>query len=610
MPFQHRTGYVNPRLGTYFGIFMSAFVALTLMTLILEGLGVDNDALRLGMMFGPLFLYAVVGLSAYAREPIDYFAAGRRVPAFYTGLVLAQTALGATGLVAVTGAFFLIGFDALCIVIGGLAGFVVMAVMLAPFFRKFGAFTVPSYLGRRFESRTLRLVTGAVLSVPMLLMLAAELRIGAHAASWLYPAPTTLLVLLLVVAVTVTLGAGGMRSLAWSSVAQSIAALIALLVPVAIVAVIVTNLPLPVLSSGPILRLVGRAEAAQGLPIILPPALAFDMPGEGLAPIAKRYSDAFGSVGPLAFIIVTLSMLSGIASAPWLLPRVAGTPGVYETRKSLGWATLLFGISMLTISSVAIFMRDYLTDLVTVVGPVRFPAWFDELRAQGILAVAGDGRPTLSSFSVSRDDVLFSLPVAAEMPAAITYLAAGGAVAAALATAGAVAVALGNILCEDIVYGLTWSPPSPGQRLIVSRVALGAATALGGLIALAAPTDPLKLLLWAIALTGASAFPVLVLSIWWKRLNEFGAVAGIATGFTVTVLSIIAGEAGLTGTDGALAAAIGLPAGAVATIAVALATAAPSRSTLELVRDIRVPGGEILYDREMRYQRRQKAQRG
>jgi cation/acetate symporter len=607
MPYSHRTGYVNPRLGTYFGIFMSAFAAIALMTLILEGLGVSDDTLRLTMLAGPIGLYAAIGIASYTNAPIDYFAAGRRVPAFYTGLVLAQTALGATGLVALTGAFFLIGFDALCIVIGGLAGFVVMAVLLAPFFRKFGAFTVPSYLGKRFDSRVLRLAAGGILAVPMLLVLAAELRIGAHAVSWFYPIAQPLAVMMLVAVVVLTLAAGGMRSLAWSSSAQSIAALIALLVPVTIVAVIVTNLPLPQLSAGPVLRTVGRAEAAQGLPIILPPILAFDMPGEGLAPIAKRYSDAFGSVGPLAFVIVTLSLLAGLASAPWLLPRVAGTPGVYEARKSLGWATLLFGVAMLTIGAVAIFMRDYLTDIVRVAGPVRFPQWFETLQAQGILAVAADGsRPTLSSFSMSRDDVLLSLPVVAELPSAIVYLAAGGVVAAALATAGAVTVALGNILAEDIVYGLTWSPTKPASRLVVSRLALGAAAALAGLIAIVAPTDPLALLLWAIALTGASIFPVLVLSIWWKRLNEFGATAGLLTGFGVTVLAIIAGEAGLTGTDGALAAAIGLPAGAVAAIAVALATPAPPRNLLELVRDIRVPGGEILYDREMRHQRRRK----
>lgn len=606
MSFSHRTGYVNPRLGTYFGIFISAFLALALMTLILEGLGVSSEALRLTMFLGPIALYAIIGLAAFTREPIDYFAAGRRVPAFYTGLALAQTALGATGLVALTGAFFLIGFDALCIVIGGLAGFVVMAVLLAPFFRKFGAYTVPTYLGKRFDSRALRLVAGAVLSVPMLLVMAAELRIGAHAAAWFHPMAPAAIVMLLVAAVVVTVAAGGMRSLAWSSAAQSIAALIALLVPVAIVGIIVTNLPLPQFSAGPVLRTIARAEAAQGLPIILPPALAFDMPGEGLEPIAKRFSDPFGSVGPLAFVIMILSLLSGIASAPWLLPRVAGTPGVYEARKSLGWATLLFGVAMLTVASVGIFMRDYLTDIVTAAGPIRFPQWFDTLQAQGILAVAGEGRPTLASFSISRDDILLSLPVAAEMPSAVVYLAAGGVVAAALATAGAVALALGNILAEDIVYGLSWSPTRSGPRLIVSRLALGMAASIAGLIALAAPTDPLELVLWAIALTGASTFPVLVLSIWWKRLNAFGAVAGMLTGFGVTVLAIIAGEAGLTGTDGALAAAIGLPAGAAATIAVALATPGPHRNLLELVRDIRVPGGEILHDREMRFHRRKK----
>ncbi len=607
MPFTRRTGYVNPRLGTYFGIFISAFAAIALMTLILEGLGVSDEALRLTMFLGPIALYATIGIAALTREPIDYFAAGRRVPAFYTGLVLAQTALGATGLVALTGIFFLIGFDALCIVIGGLAGFVVMAVALAAFFRKFGAFTVPSYLGKRFDSRALRLVAAAILAVPMLLIMAAELRIGAYAATWFYPMPKSAAVMALVGIVVLTLAAGGMRSLAWSSAAQSLAALLALLVPVAIVAVIVTNLPLPQLSVGPVLRMVGRAEAAQGLPIILPPALAFDMPGEGLSLIAKRYSDAFGSVGPLAFVIVTLSLASGLASAPWLLPRVAGTPGVYEARKSLGWATLLFGIAMLTVASIAIFMRDYLTDIVTAAGPIRFPQWFEMLQERGILSVAAEaGRPTLASFSVSRDDVLLSLPIVAEMPAALVYLAAGGVVAAALATTGAVALALGNILSEDIVYGLAQTPVKAGSRLVMSRLALGAAAGLAGLIAVTAPTDPLKLLLWAIALTGAAAFPVLVLSIWWKRLNMFGAMAGLITGFGVTVLAIIAGEAGLTGTDGALAAAIGLPAGAVAAIAVAYATPAPARHLLELVRDIRVPGGEILYDREMRHQRRKK----
>ncbi len=545
------------------------------------------------------------------REPLDYFASGRRVPAFYTGLVLAQTAMGATGLIAVTGAFFLIGFDALCLVIGGLAGFVVMAVLLAPFFRKFGAFTVPSYLGRRFDSRMLRLTAAALLALPMLLMLSAELSMGAYAASWLVGESPSVIVLILVATLLVTVAAGGMRSLSWSTSAQSIASLIALLVPVVIVAVIVTNLPLPQLSAGPVLRSIARGEAAQGLPIILPPALAFDMPGQGLSDIAKRYSDAFGSVGPVAFVIMTLSTLAGIASAPWLLPRVASTPGVYEARKSLGWATLLFGIAMLTMASVAIFMRDYLMDIVTVSGAVRFPEWFTSLKEAGNVGVAAEAaRPTLSDISMNRDAVLLSLPTAAGLPAAAVFLAAAGAVAAALATAGTLAVALGNLLAEDVVYGLSWNPVPPTARLVASRLALSASAVLGGLIAISAPTDPLRLMLWSLALTASTAFPIVILSIWWKRLNAFGAIAGLATGFAVTVLAIIAGESDWIGLEGPLAAALGMPAAAATAIFVTFMTPAPSRHALELVRDIRVPGGEILYDREMRFQRRQKNQRG
>jgi cation/acetate symporter len=607
MPFSHRARVVNPRLGTYFGIFMSAFVALALMALIFEGLGAPTVALQTAMFAGPLVLYAAIGLAAFTRDPLDFFAAGRRVPAFYSGLVLAQTAMGATGLLALSGAFFLIGFDALCLVVGGLAGFVVMAVMLAPFFRKFGAFTIPSYLGRRFESRALRIAAGAVLTVPMLLMLAGEIRMGAFAASWLLPEPMAINVTLLVAIMILTLAAGGMRSLAWSTSAQCIASLIALLVPVTIVAILLTNLPLPQLSHGPILRALGRAEAAQGLPIILPPALAFDMPMEGLQAIAKRYADAFGSVGPLAFVIMTITALAGVASAPWLLPRVAATPSVYEARKSLGWATLLFGVIMLTLAAVAVFMREYVVDIVTATGPVQIPAWLEELKALGMAAVEDAvRRPTMQSFGFNRDAVLLSLPIAAELPAAVLYLAAGGAIAAALATAGAVAVALGSVLAEDVVYGLSWQPPSPGARLIVSRLSLMAAAVLGGALAIAAPTDPLKLMLWSLALTASTAFPVLVLSIWWKRLNAFGAIAGIVTGFGVTVLAIVAGEAGMIGLDGALAAALGLPAGTFAAVFVTLMTPAPGRHVLELVRDIRVPGGEILIDREMRFQRRQK----
>ena len=442
-----RTRFVNPRLGAYFGIFVSLLTGLVLLLMIFEQLGISEPMLRWVMLLGPLVLYCAIGLSVPSREALEFFASGRRVPAGYTGLGLASAAMGATGIVAMTGTFFLIGFDALCLVIGGLAGFVVMAVMLAPFLRKFGAFTVPSYLGRRFESKPVRILAAALLAVPLLLLLAAELGMGASAAAWLSGEPRGIMILLLVMAMIVTVVVGGMRSFNWSSSGQAIAALLALIVPVAIVAVMVTNFPLPQLTHGPLLRALVYNEASQGIPVVPAPRLQFMIPGEGFAAVAKRFTAPFGSVGPVAFVVAMLTVLTGVAASPWLLPRVTMTPGVYETRKSLGWATVFFGLTMLTAASVSVFMRDFIMDVVKDGSPARLPDWMQELVRLGFMQFDSTASPlTFTSFKLARDTVLLALPVAAGLPNVFAYFAAAGIVAAALVAATAATVALANVL--------------------------------------------------------------------------------------------------------------------------------------------------------------------
>ncbi len=599
-----RTRFVNPQLGAYFGIFVSLLTGLVLLLMIFEQLGTSEPLLRWAMLVGPLVLYCAIGLSVPSREALDFFASGRRVPAGYTGLGVASAAMGATGIVAMTGTFFIIGFDALCLLIGGLAGFVVMAVMLAPFLRKFGAFTVPSYLGRRFESKSVRILAAALLSVPLLLLIAAELSMGASAAAWLSGQPRSLMILLLVLAMMVTVMVGGMRSFNWSSSGQAIAALLALIVPVAIVAVMVTNFPLPQLTHGPLLRQLVYNEAAQGIPVAPAPALQFMLPGEGFAAVAKRFTTPFGSIGPAAFVVAMLTVLTGVAASPWLLPRVTMTPGVYETRKSLGWATVFFGLTMLTAASISVFMRDFIMDVVKDGSPARLPDWMQELVRLGFMQFDATATPlTFTSFKLARDSVLLSLPVAAGLPNVFSFFAAAGIVAAALVAATAATVALGNVLTEDVISGLSWEPMAKDARLLVARVAIAGVAVLGGVFTLLAPTDPLRLLLWCFAITGSTLFPVLVLSVWWKRMNAFGALAGMGCGFAVAVLTILAGEAHIIGLDGALAGIVGLPASTLGALLASLATPGPTRSMLELVREIRIPGGEVVYDREMRLMR-------
>jgi cation/acetate symporter len=619
-----RTRLVNPRLGNYFGIFLAAFLALALIALIAEQLGLPLSVVRWASLLAPLLLYAAIGVASWSEDPLDFFASGRRVPAFFTGLSLAVATIGGTGLVTLTGLFFLNGFDAWCIANGLTAGFVAMAILIAPYFRKFGNFSLPSYLGRRFESRILRVVAGALLTGPMLFVIMAEIRIMLFAAGWLVAPPqfnqqgevigsqlNGALGLIVIIALLATLLLGGMRAIGWSGTAAAIACVVALLVPSVIVATAVTNLPLPQFSHGPMLRAIGRIEAAAGMPILVLPAFAFDLTGTGFETMARRTTRPGGSVGLASYILLGLTLMAGVASAPWLLPRANITPSVYETRKSFSWAMVILGILLLTAASAAVFMRHLALEQLVDRAPGNLPDWFRTLISLG----AASYDPTAirlqpGSIAFKRDTILASLPIAAELPATVQFLALVGIIAAALVGATTAIQALSTVIAEDGVNGMRWEPLPNRVRLLVARVSMTAVTVIATWAAVLVPADPLTLLLWAFALSGSTAFPVLVLSIWWKRLNLLGALAGLVVGFTVAVLAILAGQTAWFGVHSAMAGVFAIPASFAAAIVTTYLTPAPSRHVLESVRDMRVPGGETLYDREQRLARlKQRQQR-
>jgi cation/acetate symporter len=599
-----RAGLVNPRLGTYFGIFASALAALVLMALMLEQLGVSDAALRLLMFAGPMALYGAFGLFAPTREAQDFFACGRRVPAFFNGLVLAIGTLGGAGVLALTGAFFAVGYDALCLSLGLAAGLVFMGVLLAPFLRKSGDYTVPSYLSRRFESRTLRVVAAAVLTVPLLLLLAAEARFAAYASAKLTRQPEEAMALVVVLCAAAMVLAGGMRSHTWSGSAKAMAALVALTVPATIVALMLTNLPLPQMTHGNTLRVLTRMEEARGLPILSAPWLMFDFPDDGLGPLAKRFIHAFGGVGSLAFVLALLGTMAGIAGSPSLLMRPGATPGVHEARKSFGWAVLITGVVLLTLPAVAIYLRVLLLDQVVGQPIDRLPAWFRALQDIGVAGVDPTG-PTVRFVNISfdRDAVLFALPHAAGFPQVLVYLALAGGLAAALLALASALMASAAIVSEDIIHGLRAEQASETARVLAARGALGGVALVAVWLAIAAPADPLRLFMWSLAYSGSAVFPVLLISIWWKRATAGGAIAGLIAGLAATTAAILLGEASAWTLPSVLAGAVGLPVGAAASIATSLLSHPPSQQIVAMLQEIRVPGGETLYDRELRLQR-------
>jgi cation/acetate symporter len=600
MAFGARAKMVNPRLGTYFSIFASLYTALFLLVLIFEQLQFNEELLRLVFFGGPILIYAAIGLSVGTNDILGYFAAGRRVPAAYTGLLLGASALGGTFIVAGTGFFFFSGFDALVLLMGTLTGFVIMVIALAPFYRKFGAFTVPTYLGRRFESRGLRVIAAGVAAVPMLLVLAAELRIGGGVAQRLVGGSASGLTLLLALTIAVSIVAGGKRSFTWSGVAQSIALFLALLGVATTISVIVTSLPIPQLANGPMVRGLVRNEVDEGLQLVNVWPLAFQLPPEGFSVLSKPYTQPFGSIGPLAFIIGTFTIAAGVSTAPWLLPRVAASPGIYEARKSLGWATVFCGLALLTVSSVAVFLRDFTLDAVMKerLGPL--PQWLLQASAQHLALF--DRTATQVGFEnlkFDRDGVLFALPLLAGLPSAFSYLLLAGALAACLVTASATVVSLAAILEEDVIQGMSWEPSTPASRVWIVRGFVIVVALCGAVLSIAAPTDPLQLVFWALSITGASLFPVMVLSIWWKRLTVGGAILGVVSGFAVAAFAIMAGEIGSLSAPSPIAGILGFPVSLALAIGFSLMRPQANRHTLEMARDIRVPGGEVIYDREM-----------
>ena len=601
MAFASRTRLINPRLGTYFGIFTAAIAALVIMAMMFEQLGVSDAIVRFGMFAGPIGLYVVIGLGSRAREVSDYFACGRRVPAFFNGLVLAVSALGGAGFLALTGSLLIVGFDAMCLSIGWCAGFVFMGVLFAPFVRKFGAYTVPTFLGRRFESRAVRVAAAGILGVPILLLIAAEARFAGYAAAWMMGQSERLMAAVVISCAAAIVLLGGMRALTWSSAAKAIVAILSLAVSASIIAILVSNLPLPQMTHGNVVRVLTRMEVAQGVPVVLVPPLAFDLPGASPEPLVKRFVQSFGSVGSLSFVLMSFVAAAGIAASPGLLSRVGTTPGVYEARKSLGWAVLVVGLVVLTLPAIAVYLRAMLLEQIASHPGDRLPVWFQLLQQAGIAKVEAKTEVVkLASISFERDATLFALPLAAGFPQVLVYLSLAGALAAALAALGSALMTIAAIVAEDVIHGLSGDTAVDTQRVATARVALIGAAFVSIWLAIAVPADPLQLFVWSLTFAAAGSFPVLLLAIWVERTNQWGALACMVTGFVVTALAMLFAETGAIGLPSALAGAIGLPLALGAGFIASELTPAPGRNALDLVSDMRVPGGETLYDREMR----------
>lgn len=606
---------VNPHLGTSFAIFTSAYISLVITMLILEQLGLETFWIGHIMVLVPVLFYVVIGLFSRTTNLEDFFISGERVPALYNGLSLSANVLGGTALVTAISALFFLGFDGLPLVLGWCGGVALLALVLAPYLRKAGSFTLPGLLGMRFSSRSLRALAALLLFVPSLLLLAAELKIGALAGALVLPLTHEMLIGVGAAAALLSVLPGGLRSLTWTQCAQLCVLLFGVTVPLIIVSLELTNLPIPQLSYGSVLENMSVLEVEKGITPVSPQAVAEALPGVDRQQIAKPFLQPFGALTSLDFLLLGLCVMIGTAMLPTQITRLSTTPTIMAARDSMGWAALVIGFMALTLPAYAAFSHFYVLRDVIGTPLAEIPDWTRLAQELGIMRISGEALDPAfgrASAEISGNLSALLLPVAAKLPHVFLSAVIAAVLAAVLAATAGLLVSLGNILSNDLFYPLLRRPAPAAHRLLVARFGMIVAAVAAVWLARSKNVDPLVWMLWAFSLAGGGFFAVVALSVWWQRMTVHGAFAGLVAGFAVTGAHIALGQAsgtGFAGVDALVSGVVGAPVAFAVAVAFSLLTPKPAGLTAEVAEEMRVPGGETLHMRLLRLSGRGKAPR-
>ncbi|MFQ5625143.1 MAG: VC_2705 family sodium/solute symporter, partial [Methyloligellaceae bacterium] len=585
---------LNPRLGTHYAIFASTFSALLLVLALLEQLGARKLWLSHAMIVIPLFLYLTVAGLTRTLDLHEFFCVSRRIPPVFGGLALAITAIGGVGLFALTGCLVLIGFDALALAIGWIAGFALAAILFVPYLRKSGAYTLPGFFRLRFHSPLLGAVAGLLLLPPVAMLLAAELRIGAFVTSLFASVSFEVAAICGAGLIIATLVIGGLRSLTWTQSVQYLVVLSGLLVPLVVASVQATNLPLPQLTYGGLLEQMSGNELALGASPATPSPVLGGLPGERPEAVTKPFLQAFGALTKSDFVMLLMCILAGTAAMPSLLLRAGTATHTQQSRHLMGWGTLFLGLFLMTAPAYAVFAKYLALEQIAGTGPADLPGWVNGLRDAGLANISdknGDGVISAGELLISRNGIALSLPIIAGMPFILVVFAAAAGIAATLGAGAAHAYTVGGSISDDLYHGVIHRTATPGRRLVVARLAMVLIVIGAAWYTVSYDYDILRTAISALSLTGAAFFPALLLSIWWKGTTKWGVLAAMLTGAGGAAAHMFLQLSGTgylwPGMNGLLAAIVGIPAGLFAGIAVSLITPKPAPESIELADDMR-----------------------
>jgi len=525
-------------LGKIYAGYTGGFAAFVVIIAILEQMGVPDRIL--GYLFVGLTIgvYAYIGIISRTQAVAEYYVAGRRVPALYNGMATGSDWMSAASFIGMAGSLYALGYGGLAFILGWTGGYMLVAILLAPYLRKFGQYTVPDFLGARYGGNAARLIGVVVLITASFVYVVAQIvGVGIITQRFL-DVSFTVAVFVGLAGILVCSMLGGMRAVTWTQVAQYIVLIIAYLIPAFLMSAKVTGVPLPQVMYGFALERIAELENGFRAAGMTPPP---GVTGWHSAPFIGA-NGQFSLPAAINWFALVFCLMVGTASLPHILMRYFTTPSVKEARQSVAWSLFFIFLLYFTAPAYAAFAKVEIYQNIIGQPIASLPDWIKNWQIVSpygvpwinIVDVNRDGILQWNEFRIHPDVVVLATPEIAGLPYVIAGLVAAGGLAAALSTADGLLLALANALSHDVYYKMIDRNAPTARRLTVSRVLLLTVAVAAAWVAGNAGADILFLVAWAFSIAAAGLFAALVMGVWYKKTTNTAAVIGMAVGYVVT----------------------------------------------------------------------------
>ena len=547
-------------------------------------------------------LYIGIAIWFKASSTKDFYVAGGGVSPWANGMATAADWMSAASFISMAGIISFAGYDGAVYLMGWTGGYVLLALLLAPYLRKFGKFTVPDFIGDRYYSKNARMVAVACALLVSFTYVAGQMRGVGIVFSRFLEVDITTGVLIGMAIVLFYAVIGGMKGITYTQVAQYCVLIFAFMVPAVFISIQMTGHAIPQLGFG------GQVNDGSGVYLLdkldgLSTQLGFAAYTEG----SKSLVDIFA---------ITLALMAGTAGLPHVIVRFFTVKRVRDARKSAGIALLLIVILYSTAPAVAVFARTNMIETVSNEPYSEMPEWFSKWELTGLLTFTDKNHDgiiqyvqdeTQNELVIDRDIMVLANPEIAQLPNWLIALVAAGALAAALSTAAGLLMVISASVSHDLIKKIINPNITEKGELMAARLSATAAVAVAGYFGINPPGFVAAVVALAFGLAAASFFPAIILGIFHKRMNKEGAIAGMVVGMVTMIFYILKFKFGVfDGGKEAVSAlkdswwfgispegfgSIAMLINFVVSLVVMRFTPPPPKDVQELVESIRIPGG-------------------